>query len=50
LGDKRNMIDDELTDDSVLADIVHDERRKVILKKHSGIFNVTHNTFHLLER
>ena len=28
MGDKRNMIDDELTDDSVLADIVHDERRK----------------------
>ena len=28
MGDKRDMIDDELKDDSVLADIVHDDRRK----------------------
>ena len=28
MGDKRNMIDDELQENSILADIVHDERRK----------------------
>ncbi len=28
MGDKRKMIDDELKDDSVLAEIVHDDRRK----------------------
>lgn len=28
MGDKRDMIDDELKDESVLADIVHDDRRK----------------------
>jgi len=28
LGDKRDMIDDELKDGSVIADIVHDDRRK----------------------
>ena len=28
MGDKRDMIDDELKDESVLTDIVHDDRRK----------------------
>ena len=28
MGDKRDMIDDELKDGSVIADIVHDDRRK----------------------
>jgi len=33
LGDKRNMVDDELQDGSVIADIVHDDRRKTKKQK-----------------